>query len=589
MAWRACIGWITQLPVRSTLLMALLALGGWGMLTAVAEVSKAYEAYRQSRDVIVWARTTNHLFRMAQHFAFERGRTAVVLRAPQAISTENREFLNQRRSLADQAMQDFLRDRHLLPPIGQETLVKEWETIQTLRLAVDKNAALPLAQRDPQLVELWFGDASRLLTDSRKLSQLLVSSYVRNRGLELARLTLLTSYAFELRLTLGAESALIAQTLAAGRRMDVLELARVYELRGKENMIWDEIQRLQRYAPLAGGLDSSIDAAWHEHDEVLRPRQSQVLSAWAQQRSPDTSVRNMVAVAQPALDRISELMQQAAMQIEQLALQQKQQALRTLLRSLAASTAILAVMLLAIWYVLRKVVKPLERLDAKLRALTDDQALPYPTHRSNEIACLEASTELVAHLWQEKSRLEGELRSYAFQDSLTLLPNRRLLMERIQHARIHNERRDQFACLLFLDLDKFKQINDSHGHELGDQLLIAVAARLKTLLREEDTIARLGGDEFIVLLDNLGNDETAAHSTAAQICDKLNRELSQPYSLDDVQLTCSTSIGYRLFRGSAEDVHTLIRDADIAMYRCKNERGGGFAAIGQQGQPPEVL
>ena len=588
MSWRACKGWITHLPVRSTLLVALLALGGWGMLTAVIEVGRAYEAYRQSQNVIVWARTTNHLFRMAQHFAFERGRMAVVLRAPQPISTENREFLDRRRSLADQAMQDFLRDQHLLPPIGQEALVKQWEGIQALRLAADRNAALPLIQRDPQLAGRWFADATQLLTDSRKLSQLLVSSYVRHRGLELARLTLVTAYAFELRLTLGAESALIAQTLASGKHMDVQELGRVHELRGKENMVWDEIHRLQRYAPIPG-LDSAIDVAWREHQEVLRPQQSQILAAWAQQQQPNTSLKNLVTTAQPALDRISALMQLAAIQIEQLALQHKQQALQTLLSSLAACTAILAVMLLAIWYVLHKVVKPMERLDAKLRALIDDKAIPYPGHPSNEIACLEASTELVAHLWQEKSRLEGELRSYAFQDSLTLLPNRRLLMERIQQARVRNERRDQFACLLFLDLDKFKQVNDSHGHEIGDQLLIAVAKRLQKLLREEDTIARLGGDEFIVLLDNLGSDKAAAHTTATNIRDKLQHAMAQPYELEGMQLSCSVSIGYRIFHGSEEEIHTLIRDADTAMYHSKNEREGGCAVIGQQGLPAKVL
>jgi diguanylate cyclase (GGDEF)-like protein len=578
MSWRVCVRWFEHLPVRSILLTALLALGGWGTFTAITEVSKAYEAYRQSQNIIVWAHTTNHLFRMAQHFAFERGRTAVVLRDTLPISAANQNFLRERRAEADEAMQDFLRDRHLLPNVGQEALVRQWEEVQALRQKIDKDIALPLSQRDPQLADQWFGSATQFLSDSRKLAQLLISSYVRNRGLELARLTLVASYAFELRLIVGAEAAQIAQHMAGGKPMGIQTLARIYEMRGQEQMVWEEINRLRRYAPIPN-LDPAIDAAWKKHHDVLQPQQNAALMAWAQERAPERSLQALISAAQPALDGISELMQLASTEIEQLALKHRQQALQALLRSLAVGSAILAIMSLAIWYVIRKVIKPLEALDQSLRGLIDESSNPSAKHAHNEIACLEEATELVTHLWQEKSRLEGELRNLAFQDSLTQLPNRRLLMERIQQARIKNDRRHLYACLLFLDLDKFKQINDSHGHDLGDQLLIAVGARLKSLLRGEDTVARLGGDEFIVLIEDLGSDEAEAHKSTAALCDKLKRELAEPYTLDGVSLRCSVSIGCKLFYGSKEDVHALIRAADAAMYQCKNEREGGFVEI----------
>ena len=110
-------------------------------------------------------------------------------------------------------------------------------------------------------------------------------------------------------------------------------------------------------------------------------------------------------------------------------------------------------------------------------------------------------------------------------------------------------------------------------------MLIAVGARLKSLLREEDTVARLGGDEFIVLIEDLGSDAAGACNNAAVLCDKLSRELAEPYLLDGIRLCCSVSIGCKLFQGSAEDGQALIRDADAAMYQCKNERGGGFLEI----------
>jgi diguanylate cyclase (GGDEF)-like protein len=569
---------LAQLPVRGILLLALLALGSWGTLSACFQLADALRGYRQSADVITWARTTNNLFRMAQHFAYERGRTALILRAPTPVSAANRNFIDQRRQLADQAMQDFLQQRQSLPELGQEVLVERWAEIQTLRRAVDRDMSLPLARRDPQLAAQWYASATDLLLASRRLTQILVANYVRNRGLEVARLTLIAGYAFELRLAVGAEAAQIGQQLAGGGVMSAEGMAQVYELRGQQQMLWAEIERLRRYAPIPA-LDSHIDAIRKAHHQTMRGRQDVVLAAWKRGEGAAMPITELTDAAQTALDGISELMQLAALETERVAIADREAATHQLLRSLMVGGVILIITLLTVWYVLRRIVKPLEQLDHELRRLIMGQALACPPRGSNEIGRLREAIVLVMHLWKEKNRLESELSNLAFHDSLTGLPNRRLLMERLQHARIKNERRDQFACLLFLDLDKFKQVNDNHGHELGDRLLIAVAERLRLLLREEDTIARLGGDEFIVLLESLGSDEAAAHAAATRIRDKLDQELALPYTFGDIRLSCSVSIGYKLFNGSDEDAKALIRSADADMYQCKNERDGGHVEV----------
>lgn len=574
-------GWsdrLAQLPVRGILLLALLALGSWGTLSACFQLADALRGYRQSADVITWARTTNNLFRMAQHFAYERGRTALILRAPTPVSAANRNFIDQRRQLADQAMQDFLQQRQSLPELGQEVLAERWAEIQTLRRAVDRDMSLPLARRDPQLAAQWYASATDLLLASRRLTQMLVANYVRNRGLEVARLTLIAGYAFELRLAVGAEAAQIGQQLAGGGVMSAEGMAQVYELRGQQQMLWAEIERLRRYAPIPA-LDSHIDAIRKAHHQTMRGRQDVVLAAWKRGEGAAMPITELTGAAQAALDGISELMQLAALETERVAIADREAATHQLLRSLMVGGVILIITLLTVWYVLRRIVKPLEQLDHELRRLIMGQALACPPRGSNEIGRLREAIVLVMHLWKEKNRLESELSNLAFHDSLTGLPNRRLLMERLQHARIKNERRDQFACLLFLDLDKFKQVNDNHGHELGDRLLIAVAERLRLLLREEDTIARLGGDEFIVLLESLGSDEAAAHAAAMRIRDKLDQELALPYTFGDIRLSCSVSIGYKLFNGSDEDAKALIRSADADMYQCKNERDGGHVEV----------
>lgn len=574
-------GWsdrLAQLPVRGILLLALLALGSWGTLSACFQLVDALRGYRQSADVITWAGTTNNLFRMAQHFAYERGRTALILRTPTPVNEANRNFITQRRQLADQAMQDFLQQRQSLPELGQEVLAERWAEIQTLRQTVDREMNLPLARRDPQLAAQWYASATELLLASRQLTQMLVANYVRNRGLEVARLTLIAGYAFELRLAVGAEAAHIGQQLAGGGVMSAEGLAQVYELRGQQQMLWAEIERLRRYAPIPA-LDSHIDAIRKAHHQTMRGRQDAALAAWKRGERAAMPITELTDAAQTTLDGISELMQLAALETERVAIADREGATHQLLRSLMLGGMILIITLLTVWYVLKRIVKPLEQLDHELRRLIMGQALACPPRGSNEIGRLREAVALVMHLWKEKNRLESELSNLAFHDSLTGLPNRRLLMERLQHARIKNERRDQFACLLFLDLDKFKQVNDNHGHELGDRLLIAVADRLRLLLREEDTIARLGGDEFIVLLESLGSDEAAAHAAAMRIRDKLDQELALPYTFGDICLRCSVSIGYKLFNGSDEDAKALIRSADADMYQCKNERDGGYAEV----------
>lgn len=570
MSQRNWLAWVERLRVRGILLAALLILGGWGSLTAIVDVARAISTYRQSLTVISWAQTTNQLFLMTQHFAFERGRTAVVLNKPQPISDANRDFIAQRRELADQAMHAFLLDRWKLPDIGQERLVRQWDAIQALRAEVDRNVDLPLEQRAPLLVRRWYESATGLLAESRQATQLLVRDYVGNGGLELARLTLLAGYAFELRLVLGDESSRIAQSLAQGKRPDTSTINAIHEARGRERMIWQEIDRLHRYAPLPR-LETAIEEARKAHYEGLQPTQDSVLKAWANDSPPEVALASLTASSQPALDNISTLAQLATTEIARLALGYKEEALRALTRNLVIGLGLLAIMLAAVWYVVRKVVTPLEHLDRNLRRLVHPD-VEIPQGNRNEIVCLREVVDLVERLWKEKARLEEELRNFAFQDSLTGLPNRRLLMERLQQACIKNERRKLHAALLFLDLDRFKQVNDSHGHEIGDRLLVAVSDRLRKLLREEDTIARLGGDEFVVLIENLGDDEETAHTRIAGLGEKLSHALSEPYTFDALDLNCSASVGYKIFQGCSKDPQALMHAADIAMYRSKKAR-----------------
>ncbi|RMA63166.1 diguanylate cyclase/phosphodiesterase [Acidovorax sp. 100] len=164
-----------------------------------------------------------------------------------------------------------------------------------------------------------------------------------------------------------------------------------------------------------------------------------------------------------------------------------------------------------------------------------------------------------------------EIESLAFYDPLTNLPNRRLLMDRMQQAIAASVRSGQYGALLFLDLDHFKTLNDTRGHEVGDMLLRQVAQRLKTCVRREDTVARLGGDEFVVMLSDLSVHRDEAAAQARRVGEKILRKLNVPYTLGGNTHHSTPSIGATLMGGSLQSSVDLLKEADIAMYQVKSQ------------------
>jgi diguanylate cyclase (GGDEF)-like protein len=165
----------------------------------------------------------------------------------------------------------------------------------------------------------------------------------------------------------------------------------------------------------------------------------------------------------------------------------------------------------------------------------------------------------------ERKEAEERLRRNAFHDSLTGLPNRLMFMDRLGQTveRLKQDPTYQFA-ILFLDLDRFKVINDSLGHLVGDELLIGIARRLERCVHNTDMVARLGGDEFTVLLENIPNSDEAA-----KVADRIHEELAVPFNLSGNEVFTSTSIGIAMSSPDLERAEDLIRGADIAMYRAK--------------------
>lgn len=163
----------------------------------------------------------------------------------------------------------------------------------------------------------------------------------------------------------------------------------------------------------------------------------------------------------------------------------------------------------------------------------------------------------------------------AYHDPLTDLPNRRMLFEHLERRLAACARHGNYGAVLLLDLDGFKEINDSRGHDVGDILLRTIAQRLQQSKRKEDIAGRLGGDEFVVLVQQLHSNRELAANKAMSIARHLQHSISQPIAFDGLELKIGCSVGIRLMEPQRISTAQAIREADIAMYRAKRDNKGG--------------
>jgi len=180
---------------------------------------------------------------------------------------------------------------------------------------------------------------------------------------------------------------------------------------------------------------------------------------------------------------------------------------------------------------------------------------------------------------ERRIKSEEQVRQLAFHDTLTGLPNRRMLGDRLTQAMSASKRSGLYGALMFLDLDNFKRLNDLHGHAVGDMLLTEVATRLTGCLRAMDTVARFGGDEFVLLLGELDADKAKSIAQARVVAEKIRASVQAPYQLKvsqngqtdtTVQHQCSASIGVVVFAGHQSSQTDIMKRADVAMYMAKD-------------------
>ena len=227
-----------------------------------------------------------------------------------------------------------------------------------------------------------------------------------------------------------------------------------------------------------------------------------------------------------------------------------------------------------------------QRLKSRLgNGLPHEQLLPNGHHiQITERVTPDGGMVITYHDVTALRQASAEIATLAFYDALTGLPNRRLLLDRLTQAATAAARTGQLGALLFLDLDHFKLVNDTQGHEVGDLLLQQVALRLKSCVRDADTVARLGGDEFVVMLKDLSQDTHHAAQLAQHVGEKILEVLDQPYTLGNVPYRSTCSLGATLFGSETQSAGELLKQADIAMYQVKAQHGNALCFFDPQMQ-----
>ena len=214
-------------------------------------------------------------------------------------------------------------------------------------------------------------------------------------------------------------------------------------------------------------------------------------------------------------------------------------------------------------------------LELQLRLLTREGQTRWVAHTCRPVfdgAGLDCGRRVTVRDITDEKAAADEIRELAFYDTLTHLPNRRLLLDRAGRALAASTRSGEYGALLMLDLDHFKKLNDTQGHDVGDRLLIEVARRLRGCIRQHETVARLGGDEFVVLLETLGTGEAEALAHAGRVSAKIRSVLAAPYALGPgpALFHSTPSLGVTLFCGAGAAVETLLKQADVALYQAKD-------------------
>lgn len=390
--------------IRTVLFSILLIIGGWGLLASLYQIKDSFSSYQQDQNLSEWSRVATKLLTAAQHLAYERGRTAVVMRGLEPVTRQDREFISNRRGLADESLQAALESAVNTPEFKTVEISAKWEKVKRIRHQIDQNIILSRSSRNQELYAQWLDAANDLIRSIQSSTLMLISHF--NPKEKATRLSLLAATSLELRITSGAEAFAIAELLSAKEVPNSERLNYIHNMRGREDRLWSEVDRLASYLRIPE-VQNRVDEIKKQHLVIYRSLQDQVLSDMSRRNQGTISVEKLTSSSQPTLDGIAGLMTLSTEYALRLADEGMLQARSKLFRHMLWALSLTVLLILSVRYILRRVIMPLEFVDSEINRL--GALAPQGCEAGNEVDRLKSSTVALEQSLNARAAAEDEL------------------------------------------------------------------------------------------------------------------------------------------------------------------------------------
>lgn len=541
------------------------------LLTANSLIS-AWAHFSQSKAGMQAMQQLQAMFVVYEMASKERGPANSLLGDPLPTNPAKLELLTQARNTTNANFDSLL---GLLEDSSSALYTKVNQAKQqlvTARTAVDLEASKPLNQRNSDEIR---GAVNQMIgvIDTLTPALLSLTNEVSAAFPSTTDTLLAAVQAAALREYAGQLGSQLTAALTTGQRLKVDEYSAINRLKGRIEQLREQLRSraaaLQEHQPVQVALNIMQERYFNSALPFVEEQLKIGLIAGSYQVDTGQFAARYV----PDMNSIVSLRDVLANDALVSAQQRLAETSSLAIKNLFGSLLVIFLLALTWWLLHRRVVQPLTKTTELIVTLAQGHLnLHIPvTKYQDEVADMLGALAVLRDNSLARREAEETIRQMAFYDPLTKLPNRRLLEDRLEEALAQVKHNNTYGAMLFIDLDKFKQVNDQQGHEAGDWLLKQVAARMNSVLRDTDTAARFGGDEFIVLLPEVKDLESCF-----LVAEKIRQQMEQPFIMENgTELNISSSIGVVAFPQQANTLKEIIRLGDLAMYQVKRQGRNG--------------
>lgn len=563
---------MSKQSVRGLLMWLISLLGIMALIPASVHLLESVESLRIAQRVALHNQAADHCLAAVKDFAFERGRTNVVLRSREPITPQNRQFIDQRRAGADLALKALLAS--LPASVSGAEVDTAYETVNQLRQQVDQNFTLPLAERDSTLAQHWVEASNHLIASIETL--LFRITHLAETDSAFDRMSKVRLTVLRLRNVVGFESSIILSLVTGKTTLNLQSAEALFSLRGQSIELWSQLERETSLLdnPI---FSQSLSEVRRYFFDGLRGVEDNILGELTQGRQPQVTQEEFTSKSVLALDSIIASLQTVSDAIRNYTDESAAKARRRVLFNSGLILFSIMVIFLCVGVISRRMTSPLNNLVRRIDTLLHKSIDFHNFQCKDEFSKVSYALDALESSLSERERSAAALADanrklveLSVTDELTGLFNRRRFNEQLSTEWGRAKRNGQPLAVFMIDIDYFKKYNDLYGHQAGDECLVDVARVLRDNLRRSgDVAARYGGEEFVVISPNTSidqaNDLSERLRLAVERLDLPHRD--SPYGKVTVSVGASSLTPFGAIRAEY-----LVNLADTALY-CAKENG----------------